>query len=62
VPRDPAAALHWFRRAAEARHSGAMYGLGRMLSGGHDVPAEPEAASYWLRQAEQAQGMTDVVL
>ena len=40
-PAHPAAALQLFEQAAAKGHSGAMFALGAMHGGGHDLPVAP---------------------
>jgi TPR repeat protein len=56
--RDQAAALTWFRRAAEKSHAGAQYHLGVRLHCASKGSPEPQSATLrieafqWLRLAE----------
>jgi TPR repeat protein len=54
VPRDPAAALVWFRHAARADHPMAMNMLGRCYEFGWGTAACASVAVYWYRLAAQA--------
>lgn len=54
VPRDYAAALHWYTRAAEAGSSGAMVRLGYLYSQGLGAPRDDAQAIAWLRKAAEA--------
>jgi len=40
-----------FEKAAGKGHVGAMYALGMLSGGGHDVPTDPAVAQYWFRAA-----------
>ena len=40
APRDPAAAQALFEKAAAQDHSGAMFALGALHAGGHNLPAD----------------------
>ena len=56
--RDHAEALVLFRRAADRGHVGAMFAVGAMLGGGHEVPEDrrsrPGAGTGWRRIAATA--------
>jgi TPR repeat protein len=52
-PRDHFEAARQFARAAELGHGGAMFGLGALYGGGHDVPMDRAAAFRWFRQAAE---------
>jgi TPR repeat protein len=52
-PRDHFEAARHFARAAELGHGGAMFGLGALYGGGHDVPMDRAAAFRWFRQAAE---------
>ncbi|WP_179402146.1 tetratricopeptide repeat protein [Burkholderia guangdongensis] len=54
VPRDPAAALVWFRHAARADHPMAMNMLGRCYEFGWGTAACATVAVYWYRLAARA--------
>lgn len=58
VPRDDAAAFHWFTLAAEGGRPEAQFELGRMYRDGVGVTADGKAALFWLRRAAD-QGKTD---
>jgi TPR repeat protein len=52
-PRDPAAAQALFEKAAAKGHSGAMFALGALHSGGHRLPIDRTAAQRWFRAAAE---------
>ncbi|OYW07980.1 MAG: hypothetical protein B7Z59_10805, partial [Acidiphilium sp. 37-67-22] len=54
TPRDHEGARDIFLRIAEAGHSGAMFALGALHGGGHDIPVDRAAALYWYRRAAEA--------
>lgn len=54
VPRNPAAAIGWFRHAAQADHPMAMNMLGRCYEFGWGTAACAPVAVYWYRLAAQA--------
>ena len=56
VAKDDAAAMHWYRRAAEQGHIAAQYFLGLML--GRTAPQDRVASYMWLALAA-AQGDAD---
>ncbi len=51
VPRDDAAAFHWFTLAAQAGRMEAQFELGRMYRDGVGVTADGKTALHWLRRA-----------
>jgi TPR repeat protein len=51
VPRDPAAAAQWYRKAAEAGNADAQYNLAMMLDAGDGVPQDPAEARKWFAKA-----------
>jgi uncharacterized protein len=51
--RSPTGALELFERAAAKGHSGAMFALGAVAAGGHDLPTDREAAQRWFRAAAE---------
>ena len=52
---DYAAAVKWYRRAAEQGHASAQFNLGVMYDGGQGVLQDYAAAVKWYRRAaEQA--------
>jgi TPR repeat protein len=61
--RDPATALELFEKAAVSGHSGAMFALGAVYAGGHDVPEDRPAAQRWFRAAaERGHGQAQLML
>jgi glutathione S-transferase len=54
VRSDPAAAAHWFARAAERGDAPAQRRLGRCYASGIGVPLDPAEAFKWLTLACQA--------
>jgi TPR repeat protein len=52
-PKDHPAALVLFEKAATQGHTGAMFAVGAMLGGGHDVPWDRVAARHWFRTAAE---------
>lgn len=57
-PRDVAAAVHWYRRAAEDGHAGAQYVLGTLYLDGIGVERDRATGVSWLQRAAQ-QGHAD---
>ena len=51
VPKDPVAALAWYRRAAALGSSRAMFRIGQMYDTGHGIPMDRVAAAHWYQQA-----------
>lgn len=52
---DPAGAMKWFQKAADAGHSGAMFNLSRLLDRGAEGVAEnKEKAQFLLRASAEA--------
>jgi TPR repeat protein len=51
MPRDPAAALEWYRRAAAQGHARASYNLGLMSHDGDGVETDDIMAAAWFRRA-----------
>jgi TPR repeat protein len=51
VPKDDAAAVHWYRLAAEQGEPSAQHSLGYMYSEGQGVPEDDAEAVRWLRLA-----------
>jgi len=51
VPQDDAAALIWYRQAADQGSKGAAAGLGRMYENGRGVPPDYTVAAAWYRYA-----------
>jgi TPR repeat protein len=58
VPRDDAAAFHWFTLAAEAGRTAAQFELGRMYRDGVGVMPDGKTALLWFRRAAE-QGETE---
>ncbi|HEY2132619.1 MAG TPA: hypothetical protein VGH36_06555, partial [Acetobacteraceae bacterium] len=57
------AALLLFQRAANHGHVGAMFALGALYGGGHDVPWDRPAAQRWFRAAaERGHGHAQMML
>ena len=57
VPPDAAAAVAWYRRAAEQGDARAQYNLGGMYREGRGVPPDAAGAVAWYRRAAE-QGHT----
>lgn len=53
VPVDQAAALAWFKRAAQADHLMAINMVGRCYENGWGTAADGEVAAYWFRIAAE---------
>jgi hypothetical protein len=53
VPKDPAHALEWYRKAAAAGFVEAQYNLGVLLLNGAKAPAEEKEATRWFYAAAQ---------
>ena len=51
VPRDSQQALGWYRKAAQAGSSSAMYDLGVMYENGEGVVKNRQQAVDWYRKA-----------
>ena len=51
VPQDYAAAVSWYRKAAEQGNASAQYNLGVMYDNGQGVPQDYAAAVSWYRKA-----------
>jgi hypothetical protein len=51
LPKDPAKAAEWFRKAATAGLAAAQYNLGVLLSNGKDVPRNDKEAALWFSAA-----------
>ena len=62
--RDHAEALALFEKAATAGgHVGAMFAMGALLGGGHDVPWDRPKAQHWFRMAaERGHGIAQQML
>ena len=58
VPRDPARAVVWYRRAAEAGIAEAQFNLAHCLASGRGIPRDDSEAFLWMRRAA-VQGLTD---
>ena len=54
VPEDDAAAVRWYRKAAEQGNASAQNNLGWMLDNGAGVPEDDAAAVRWYRKARRA--------
>ena len=62
-PRELATALELFGEAADKGHSGAMFALGELHGGGHDVPMDRVAAQRRFRlAAELGHGQAQLML
>ena len=54
VPRNPAEALKWYRKAAENGHAQAQYLMGKSYHSGKDVPEDhTQSVKWWRKAAEQ---------
>ena len=51
VPRDYAAAMSWYRKAADQHNASAQSALGFMYAVGHGVERDDAAAMAWYRRA-----------
>jgi uncharacterized protein len=51
--KDHPGALALFEKAAGRGHVGAMFAMGAMHGGGHEVPADRSAAQRWFRAAAE---------
>lgn len=51
VPKDPAQAALWFRKAADQGHLDAQYNLGVIYANGEGVPKDYAEAAKWCRKA-----------
>ena len=61
--RDHAESMRLFRKAAESGHIGAMFAVGAMFGGGHDVPEDrPEARRWYRMAAEKGHGHAQMML
>lgn len=54
VPRDPAQATEWFRKAAANGSAPAQYRLGAIYEKGNGVPRSAKEAAVWYRKAADA--------
>jgi TPR repeat protein len=61
VPRDHAAAVDWYRKAAEAGNAVAQSRYAKLLAVGEGVPLDLEEAAMW-RALARRQGLTDATL
>jgi uncharacterized protein len=62
-PRNPNGARELCERAAASGHSGAMFALGALYSGGHDLPVDRAMAQQWFRAAaERGHGAAQMML
>ena len=62
-PRSLAGALELFEKAAAKENSGAMFALGTLNSGGHNLPVDRRVAQRWLRAAaERGNGHAQLML
>ena len=58
MPEDDAAAVKWYRKAAEQGYAMAQFNLGAMYAKGEGVPEDDAAAVKWYRKAaEQGHAM-----
>lgn len=53
VPRDPAAGLAWFKRAAQADHLMSINMVGRCYENGWGTEPDEVVAAYWFRLAAE---------
>ncbi len=53
VPRNPAEALKWYRKAAENGHAQAQYLMGKIYHSGKEVPEDHAQAVMWWRKASE---------
>jgi TPR repeat protein len=51
--KDHARAMKLFEHAAQQGHAGAMFALGAMHGGGHDVPTDTSVALRWFAKAAE---------
>ncbi len=54
VEPDSDKSLYWFRKAAEAGNSTAMYNLGLYYAKGYGIPRDFEEAARWMEKAAEA--------
>jgi TPR repeat protein len=52
-PKDHPGALALFEKAAGRGHVGAMFAMGAMHGGGHEVPTDRPTAQRWFRAAAE---------
>lgn len=63
VPKDPAEALKWLRKAADQGYDAAQMEIGWMYDHGEGVPKDDGAAAEWYRKAaEQGHAPAEVLL
>ena len=53
IPKDAAAAVQWYRKAAERRHALAQINLGVMLESGRGIARDDAEAMQWYRKAAE---------
>ncbi len=53
MPEDDAAAVKWYRNAAEQGHADAQFNLGTMYANGDGVPEDDATAMKWYRKAAE---------
>lgn len=53
VPRDPAVATRWLKKAAEAGNPAAQHALGRAYQAGNGVRPDPDLAKLWLGKSRE---------
>jgi TPR repeat protein len=58
ISRDPAQAVIWYRRAAEAGLAEAQFNLAHCLASGQGAPRDDAAAALWMQRAAE-QGLAD---
>lgn len=61
LAKDPAKAVQWFQKAAEAGDARAQFHLARALAAGSGLPKDPVLALHWTVAAAQ-QGDTDAMI
>ena len=62
-PADIPAALQLFEKAAAEGHVGAMFALGALHGGGHQIPTDRKIAQRWLTSAaEEGHGYAQLML
>jgi uncharacterized protein len=62
-PADIPAALQLFEKAAGEGHVGAMFALGALHGGGHQIPTDRKLAQRWLTSAaEEGHGYAQLML
>lgn len=60
LPKDYAAALSWYRKAAELKHPAALNTLGYLYFNGYGVEKDPAAAIEWWRKAAAAENIDGI--